>query len=706
MAEMFPTLPEVEVTTGRRPRVCIATWEIEGPTRNGGIGTAYTSLADALQRAGQEVTVLYLQGSVCNDGNIVDWAEHYRTRKGINLVQLPLPHNPRIHASWASSVSYHAYNWLKEHQSDFDVVHFPECQGIAFYSLLAKRQGLAFRNVTFVVSTHGPTFWVKEGNQDFLRNIGELEIDYMERLSVAAADIVTSPSRYLLDWVQSNGWQLPEQTYIAPYVLPEGILDQERPSRADGQDIREVVFFGRLEIRKGLKVFCDALDELSVNPGERPFEVTFLGKETEIYGRSSIAYISDRSRRWSLPWHVVSNKNQRGAIEYLRQPGRLAVISSLGDNFPNTVLECIGARIPFLASNIGGIPEIMSPEDKEKVCFEPRAEIMAERIRAALKSGGPTARPSDAFEDIERKWVRWHTSLAATPRNLSPRRSRNGARTESIFPLVSVCFAYSGNENTIASTLESLQQQDYPHLELILTQCGANNPASNQGHAKNLKFETVKRVARPSWDIGAARNAASREAQGEYLFFIDDHTLLLNPSALSIFVQVAQRTAADIVTSTLSFYVGSTSDRFEHSRRPFLGGDAATGAFINCFGSPNALMRRETFDRIGGFTDVAVGTLDDWEIFSKAALMGYTIETIPEVLVGYREDVDAESMVHSLVNAVRSVRPYTTLNGKISPAVSRSLSKAILFSQGLKFERDAMLGSPLSRGEQGPAVTG
>ena len=43
-----------------------------------------------------------------------------------------------------SSVSYHTYVWLKEHQHDFDIIHFPECQGLGFYSLLAKRQGLAF----------------------------------------------------------------------------------------------------------------------------------------------------------------------------------------------------------------------------------------------------------------------------------------------------------------------------------------------------------------------------------------------------------------------------------------------------------------------------------------------------------------------------------------------------------------------------------
>ena len=59
----FPSLPEVQLADGAAsPRICIATWEIEGPSRNAGIGTAYTSLADALVRANYDVTVLFLLG--------------------------------------------------------------------------------------------------------------------------------------------------------------------------------------------------------------------------------------------------------------------------------------------------------------------------------------------------------------------------------------------------------------------------------------------------------------------------------------------------------------------------------------------------------------------------------------------------------------------------------------------------------------------
>jgi hypothetical protein len=86
--------------------------------------------------------------------------------------------------------------------------------------------------------------------------------------------------------------------------------------------------------------------------------------------------------------------------------------------------------------------------------------------------------------------------------------------------------------------------------------------------------------------------------------------------------------------------------------------------------------------------------------------MGLRIETMPEVFLWYREDQDLESLVHSLVNAVCSARPYTVPGRKVAPAVEQTLLRVLQFGQGLKFERDANAGTPLSRGEQGPAVTG
>ena len=713
MTATFPSLPRIDAAArgSRLPRVCIATWEIEGPSRNAGIGTAYTSLAEALKRAGYDVTVLFLLGCHPTDGNMIDWVDYYRIEKGLKLIPLPMAHEPRIHAAWASSVSYHTYVWLKEHQHDFDIIHFPECQGLGFYSLLARRQGLAFANSTFVIGTHGPTFWVKEGSQDYIRNLGELEIDFMERTSVSAADVVVSPSQYLLNWMQQNGWELPEHTYVAPYILPKTVLSEDAAPRQKRREIREIVFFGRLEIRKGLKLFCDALDDLCAGSTKREFEVTFLGKETQLYGRSSIGYISDRSKAWSVPWRIISNKYQKAAIEYLRGDARLAVVASIADNFPNTALECVGAGVPLLASNVGGIPEIIDAADRENVCFEPRLDVLAQRIRKALEHGAFSARPSASFTDTEMKWVRWH----ANTRNLvgdEPRlRKEQQSGRESIFPWVSVCFAYNVSGKGAAATLASLKKQDYPHLEIILANCRSEDSASSRTSSDDrLGEHELRTIVQRSSEIGAGRNAAVREAKGEYLFFVDDHSLLVAPNAISVFVQVAQRVDADVLTSAISFFLGSSNgssdNRLEHSRRPFLGGDAATGAFVNCFGSTNALVRRDAFDLIGGFSNEAVSTLDDWELLSKAALLGLRIETMPEVFCWQREDQDQESLVHSLVNAVRSAKPYTLPGRKLVPALEQALSKVLRFGQGLKFEHDANTGTPLSRGEQGPAVIG
>ena len=227
----FRHCPRLTSPRGSRlPRVCIATWEIEGPSRNAGIGTAYTSLADALKRAGYDVTILFLLGCHPTDGNMIDWVDYYRTEKGMKLIPLPMAHEPRIHAAWASSVSYHTYVWLKEHQHEFDIIHFPECQGLGFYSLLAKRQGLAFGDTTFVVSAHGPTFWVKEGSQDYIRNLGELEIDFMERTSVSAADVVVEPES-ILAWLDATKWLGTPRTDLRCSLRSSpGLLLSENPA--------------------------------------------------------------------------------------------------------------------------------------------------------------------------------------------------------------------------------------------------------------------------------------------------------------------------------------------------------------------------------------------------------------------------------------------------------------------------------------------
>ena len=84
-------------------------------------------------------------------------------------------------------------------------------------------------------------------------------------------------------------------------------------------------FFGRLEERKGLALFCDALD-LLVGMDAPRFTVSFLGKSAMVAGRDAIGYIEERAGHWPFAWQIISDRTQQGALAFLRQGGRLAVI--------------------------------------------------------------------------------------------------------------------------------------------------------------------------------------------------------------------------------------------------------------------------------------------------------------------------------------------------------------------------------------------
>ncbi|MGH7914815.1 MAG: glycosyltransferase family 4 protein, partial [Candidatus Binataceae bacterium] len=385
--------------------MCIASYELLGPSRNGGIGTGYSALASALAEAGHRVTLLYLFGNWCENGTISEWQAYYRNRD-IQFFALPAPAHP-AEGPQSVSVSFDAYQWLRTRE--FDVIHFPELLGHAYYSVLAKHQGLDFRNTVLCVGAHSPISWIREINRELPMTADEPEIDFMERESIALADAVVSPSQYLLGWMRDNGWRLPLATYVQQYVLSPELWTawKDRVETGIPQRVTGLTFFGRLEERKGLALFCDALD-LLVGMRAPRFTVSFLGKSAYVAGRDAIGYIEERARHWPFAWQIISDRDQQGGLSFLRQGGRLAVIPSLADNLPNAVLECLCARIPFVASRSGGIPEAIAAEDVDRVTFAIDPLALAERLRAALGEGVALAGPAVDPEENRRQWVAWH----------------------------------------------------------------------------------------------------------------------------------------------------------------------------------------------------------------------------------------------------------------------------------------------------------
>eukprot|EP01113_Clastostelium_recurvatum_P037362 TRINITY_DN544_c0_g1_i2.p1 TRINITY_DN544_c0_g1~~TRINITY_DN544_c0_g1_i2.p1 ORF type:complete len:1227 (+),score=186.85 TRINITY_DN544_c0_g1_i2:1343-5023(+) len=702
-------------------RFMIAVSSFEGMYLNSGIGTYYAALAEYLASNGHNVTILYTRMDPVESKTWKHWVTFYAT-KNIHIVRLP-PASVRVAADPLVKTSYNVYAYLKNREEDFDVVHFPDFEGVGFYSLLAKHQGLFFSKILFIVGLHGPWRWVKEGNQasvstsallsggSILTEVQELETDFMEQHSVQMADLVITPSGDLPEWLSDQGWDVPSASsgrlFRMPFLpgmdlLPLTARMAERSQvRKMGQ---ELVFFGRLETRKGIELFCDALDILAMQMAPS-VKITFMGKISTVGDRSSNQYINDRSKHWPFQVDVISYNDRTAAFTYLRQQNRIAVIPSLVDNAPYTVYECLLAGIPFVATDLPSIRDLVNENDRSDVLVPVNAAALASKIDQVITYGMVPARSALQISDVYNSWQAFYSlvhdrladniqkSIEATSPSSSPAPS----------PMVSLCLTHYNRPDFLHMALQSITSQTYPNFEVVLVDDGSNDERAIEylnilePAFKTRGWQIIRN--KENKYLGAARNIAASRARGEYLVFLDDDNIT-PPNQISTYVSVAQRTGAELLTAAHDVFDGSSMPKLVDNgtlsrdgsvwfgvreRSVPLGPAVLVGLFKNVFGNANFFVKREAFLRLGGFTeDVGVGQ-EDHEFHAKAVLAGLHFEGIPESLLLYRMHDPDNQMIFktdSYANQVRASRPYHEAVGD-SGAILKVLANNRVQSRGI-----------------------
>jgi len=645
-ARHFPVVP-VANTTGQPISVCVVTPDVSGEGPYAEAGSAQVALAEMLAQSGHKVTLLHTEPYYGEKGSLGHWRKYFAGR-GLDYRALPANPNIPIDSSEACLRAYETYEWLR--LQSFQVVHFPETNGIGFYSLLARKQGAEFARAVFCVNVHAPRAWRRVANQELLTSPYELELDFMEKECVRLAGALVTSTRFMLEWLEKQDWKLPESRSVRPNPLPAAV--SVSPCR-----IKELVYVGPLVRCPGLALFCDALDHL--DPGAlRHITVTLLDNGSTLQARkSALSYLQDRSRKWTFPWQVDSNNTGHHA-EYIQGKGRLVLVLSPAENSPLIVRRCLASGLPFLANRNSGISESINPADHDRsLCAGTSAALVA-ALERALKEGIAPARPTPENAEPIALWLRSHEEWARQALQILT------AAAPASTPLVSVCLVHFNRPEFLKQSLASLRAQDYSNFEVVLVDDGSTRPEAIE-FLKNLEPEFTRRnwqiVRQANSYLGAARNAGARHARGEYLMFMDDDNFA-KPHEISTFVRAALNSGAEILTSAMDVFVGA--DAPSASTKPkarwiFLGPAAATGAIRNCFGDANGFIRKDTFWRIGGFTEDYGVTHEDWEFYARAVLKGCRMETMPESLFWYR--TAEQSMLRNtslFANLQRSLRPY------------------------------------------------
>ena len=186
---------------------------------------------------------------------------------------------------------------------------------------------------------------------------------YMEQKSVEYADARVSPSMYFFEWMQDTGYDFPAQSnFVLQNTLHPLLPDVQTVTH---RKVNHIVFFGRLEIRKGLLVFINALNLLG---DQVPAAVTFLGPSTSVDGVPAREVIRKHytEHNWNFTLHIAETYDTEQALAYMQDQKAIAVMPTLGDNSPYALMEVIASNIPVITSLAGGCHELIdTPAGKQ-----------------------------------------------------------------------------------------------------------------------------------------------------------------------------------------------------------------------------------------------------------------------------------------------------------------------------------------------------
>ncbi len=567
-------------------RIALVTTDLMGLRRSGGIGSAMSALAERLAGRGHEVHIFLVP--YADFPNWHQFATEYWEARGCQIHHLPMKDYPGLTPQQRSLFVAQQLT-----AGEWDVIHFADAGGLAAGTLLIRSSGIAFQDTQIVVTAHGPTRWHRQGNllswtADEAVNTG------LESTSIELADVVVCPSAYMAAWCRHRV----ERTrgYV---VIPNSLIGENRcfgRRSTARRRVDQIVFFGRIEFRKGIEVFLEAIERLFAD-NMTHFEVVFLGS---FDGSFSMQQWAERTENWPCRTRVFRNYTSSEALDLLRSENCIAVMPSRVDNSPYTVYECLENAIPFIATDVGGTAELIHPDDRARALVSGSPEEIAERLVDALQNGAAPVRPSfdPALADID---------LLALHGNLvEAARASRGRAVRQAQPATVI--VYGPKAEIVAPPLaEWLARVGGASIEVLV--CGNADTGPSTLSTRTL-------------------NDAARQAAHGHLFFCHT-TAFADADALSAMATALVSEGAD---AAVCGYRVQNDDGPAGDIAAFAG-PLESSARTNVYGARLFLVRKAAFLDAGGFSDQPdiVGMLE-WEFLNRLKAAGRRIAAVPIAL--------------------------------------------------------------------------
>ncbi len=363
--------------------ICFFSREYPPETHFGGIGTYTSNMAAALVRLGHQVHVIT---STKNGAKVYQekgvWIHRINHRK---ILPKEL---------WRFRYSYAVAEKISQIDCPFDIVQSSEFASEAFCFSTRNKVPLVTRLAT-------PFFMANQ-----LERRGFLTqrpiINWMEKAQTLRSDGIFSSTRALAE-VVARRWDIdPSRIDVIPNSIDiSRVIDLGEngpvPSVLRGQDL--LVYFGRLEERKGVHIIAQALP--SVFEQFPDIKIVFVGKDIGFRGQAMREYIVQNASRFRKNVIFFDNLPQEELFPIVKL-AKIVLLPSLWEAFGFVCVEAMALGRPVIATSGSGFSEIIEDGVSGYLVKPDDAEVLARKITNCLRAEEDLGRISRGAE--RRAW--------------------------------------------------------------------------------------------------------------------------------------------------------------------------------------------------------------------------------------------------------------------------------------------------------------
>lgn len=422
----------------------------------------------------------------------------------------------------------------KEGKPDF--IESQEYMGIAYYLMQQKALLVEeLQNIPIICTMHAPSFLYLEFNQVLTHKLPDFWVGEMERSVIRSADILLSPSKYLIKELKTRV-DLGDKDPITihnPYK-PEIGLNK----LSFDYNENDIVFFGKLIPQKGILELLTYFKQMWDNGFDKKLRVIGGGQHMFYpVKQDMIDYLTTKYNKY-INNGLLIFEGQLKPHEIKNQiiNAHIIIVPSIVDNLPYTVLEAMSLGKVVLASENSGHTELIKHNENGFIFshsvngdFKEKIEYILSLNKETIKHIGKNAAEviieytdyqkiySEKFSFLENFTIKEKKQFTFT----HPIEKANNIINNNYTEGFSVVIPYYNMGNYIEDTLKSLQLSQQKIDEIILVNDGSDDEYSITKLKEIKNKYNVTIASKPNEGLSLTRNYGGSLVKTKYFAFLD-----------------------------------------------------------------------------------------------------------------------------------------------------------------------------------------